>query len=137
MAEDSLRKIRGAMYEPRSYWDSLLGDEVTARTVGYPELSLAFNIAAHGTGRRAVSKAVPGAPGRVLDIGSGAGLWVDYWLGRGATDVVGVDLSLEAVTALRTRVSVADLRAARHHRAAQPRRVRHGVRDERAATRDG
>jgi SAM-dependent methyltransferase len=43
------------------------------------------------------------APARVLDIGSGTGIWVEFWRGAGAQEVVGVDLTDAAVAGLRGR----------------------------------
>jgi SAM-dependent methyltransferase len=94
-------------YEPDEYWSNLLADEATARTVGYANLPVSFNVHAHRAGRRAVDRALARtgfdpAGASVLDVGAGAGLWIDYWLSRGA-NVVAVDLTNASVEALRMR----------------------------------
>jgi SAM-dependent methyltransferase len=44
-----------------------------------------------------------GTPGRVLDVGSGTGFWIDFWRRRGATEITGVDLTSTSVERLRRR----------------------------------
>jgi SAM-dependent methyltransferase len=94
-------------YVPQDYWDSLLGAEEDERGVAYPHLSLALNRAMYAAeldqvGRLLDEEALP-TPRRVLDIGSGTGIWVDFWKRRGARSVMGVDLTAAAVERLRAR----------------------------------
>jgi SAM-dependent methyltransferase len=54
------------------------------------------------------------APGRVLDAGSGTGIWVDFWRRAGAREILGLDIAEPAVQALRrshpdVRFELADL----------------------------
>lgn len=105
-------------YNAEDYWGRLLADEVDARTVGYPELPLSFNLAAHEAGRQAVRRAVVAldidvSHARVLDVGAGSGLWVDFWQREGAV-VAAEDLTEHAAQTLRTRfpgmrIAVADI----------------------------
>jgi 2-polyprenyl-3-methyl-5-hydroxy-6-metoxy-1,4-benzoquinol methylase len=104
-------------YEPQGYWDALLADEVSARTVGYPELPRSFNLHAHEAGRRSVRRALAAARASagkrsVVDLGAGAGLWVDFWLTEGAGSVTATDLSPAAVAALAERFPAVDTRVA-------------------------
>jgi SAM-dependent methyltransferase len=109
-------------YEPDRYWSELFGGGVDARTVGYPTLPASFNRLGHdaeaGAVRRALQLAGADARGaRVLDVGSGAGLWIDFWRSEGAREVVGVELTAEASAYLRshlpgTRIEQSDVSAA-------------------------
>lgn len=96
-------------YEPSRYWSELFANGVDARTVGYADLPLSFNRLGHEAGRRAVRRAMQktraeprGA--RILDVGSGGGLWVDFWRSLGAAEVVALDLTTEATQRLRAHV---------------------------------
>jgi SAM-dependent methyltransferase len=96
------------MYEPKRYWGKLLEDDVDARTVGYANLPVSFNRVAHETGRRAVRRALAAlhaapAGARVLDVGSGAGLWIEFWRRLGVRDLVGIELTERATERLRER----------------------------------
>jgi SAM-dependent methyltransferase len=57
--------------------------------------------------RRNVARAIADArlprPERVLDVGSGIGVWIDFWQRMGAREITGVDLNHLAVSRLRTR----------------------------------
>lgn len=94
-------------YEPQRYWDDLLGRTLDERGVAYPWLPIAFNQAMYRAFLEATTKLLAdhaiSAPGRVLDIGSGTGIWVEFWRGTGAREIVGVDLTDAAVAGLRDR----------------------------------
>jgi SAM-dependent methyltransferase len=94
-------------YEPRTYWEELLGREYNLRGVAYPELPESFNArfyrVSEAAARRALRRAgfVAGKPpGRVLDAGAGTGAWIDFWSRLGARKIVGVDLTETAVARL-------------------------------------
>jgi SAM-dependent methyltransferase len=94
-------------YEPQAYWDELLGDEYSSRAVAYPGLARSFNDTMYrrlvASVDAALDRAGVGAPRRVLDVGSGTGVWVDFWRRRGAGEIVGLDLTQAAVDGLRRR----------------------------------
>jgi SAM-dependent methyltransferase len=96
-------------YSPQAYWDSLLEERLDERGVGYPGLALALNRAMYDAERDQVSRLLDdhgvavGPSSRVLDIGAGSGIWIDYWERRGAGAITGVDLTEAAVEGLRRR----------------------------------
>ena len=95
-------------YDPNAYWQELLEGEFSEAGVGYPELARSVNRAMYRTAFHAVTSALKAAriaspPRRVLDIGSGTGLWIDYWQRRGASEITGVDLTAASVERLRRR----------------------------------
>jgi len=95
-------------YEPERYWGELVGGDFTLRGVGYPELSLSFNAFAYramvtSTERVLAQAGVDGKELRVLDLGCGTGVWVDFWHRRGAAEVAGLDLTESSVANLRER----------------------------------
>lgn len=94
-------------YEAQRYWDDLLGRSLDERGVAYPWLPLSFNRAMYQAFVQAVGQLLADhdidAPARVLDVGSGTGIWVAFWHGTGAHDVVGLDLTEAAVVGLQER----------------------------------
>jgi len=72
-------------------------------------LAVAFNRAMYAallaqTRRLLADHGLAGPPGRVLDVGSGTGIWVDFWLQAGAQEVVGLDLAAASVRRLADRL---------------------------------
>jgi SAM-dependent methyltransferase len=108
-------------YTPQDYWRRLHRESHNEAGVGYPSLPVSVNRAMYAaltdqTHRMLAQHGLVGAPGRVLDAGSGTGIWVDFWQRAGAQEVVGLDISEDAVAALRrshpgVRFEVADLGA--------------------------
>ncbi len=94
-------------YTPSKYWEGLHEGADDERAVGYASLARSFNRARYDVERRNVDRALEAAgvarPDRVLDVGSGTGIWIDFWRQRGAGRIVGVDLSEVAVERLRRR----------------------------------
>ena len=96
-------------YAPQEYWNELLDQEADERAVAYPHLALALNRAMYDAEQDQVTRLLEahglaeGPPGRVLDIGAGTGIWIDFWNRRGAQALTGVDLAPGAVEALRRR----------------------------------
>jgi SAM-dependent methyltransferase len=96
-------------YVPSDYWERLLAGQHDESGVGYPSLAVSFNAAMYRalTGqvdwllRRGGLLDPP--PRRVLDVGSGTGAWVRFWLDHGVREVVGVDLTQAAVKRLAGR----------------------------------
>jgi SAM-dependent methyltransferase len=96
-------------YTPQSYWDGLLEARLDERSVGYPGLALALNRAMYDAERDQVARLLAdhrigvGPASRVLDVGSGSGVWIDFWERQGAGAITGVDLTDAAVAGLRRR----------------------------------
>jgi SAM-dependent methyltransferase len=96
-------------YAPQAYWDDLLGTQLDERGVGYPGLALALNRAMYDAERDQLARLLDdhgiavGPSSRVLDIGAGSGVWIDFWERRGAGSITGVDLTEAAVSGLRRR----------------------------------
>ncbi len=106
--DERLRSV--SRYEPRSYWEGLLGRRFDLGGVAYPELPDRFNArfyrASEAAARRALRRVglEPSTPpARVLDVGSGTGHWIDFWQRFGAREIVGVDLTEVAVEQLSRR----------------------------------
>lgn len=94
-------------YVAERYWAELHERADDERAVGFAYLPTAINRARYDVERRNVARALLHAgvetPRRVLDIGSGTGIWVDFWRLRGATEITGVDFAEVAVARLRGR----------------------------------
>jgi SAM-dependent methyltransferase len=94
-------------YEPTAYWERLLSEDFNEAGVGYPRLARSVNLAMYRSIERSVARALDAAkaisaPERVLDIGSGTGIWIDFWSRRGAAQLTGVDLAAASVERLRS-----------------------------------
>jgi SAM-dependent methyltransferase len=94
-------------YIPSQYWQDVHDAGGDESTVGYPNLARSINRARYDVERANVARALHAAglppPNRVLDVGSGTGIWIDFWRRRGAERVVGVDLAETAVARLQAR----------------------------------
>jgi SAM-dependent methyltransferase len=93
-------------YDPSHYWERLLGAQFDESGVAYPELARSFNRAIHRAQIAAVASALDEHgvhPESVLDVGSGTGVWIDFWRQRGATSITGLDLTETAARNLRAR----------------------------------
>jgi SAM-dependent methyltransferase len=95
-------------YEASAYWEELLEDEFNESGVAYPQLARSINQAMYRTIGRSVARALKtteasAPPGRVLDVGSGTGVWIDFWRRHGAAQITGVDLTATSVERLRHR----------------------------------
>jgi SAM-dependent methyltransferase len=92
--------------DARSYWEDRLGRNAGAEGVGHAGLGEGFNGWLYRVRRevflREVGPRVKPAP-RVLDIGSGAGFYVERWHELGASRVTGSDIAEVAVERLRAR----------------------------------
>lgn len=89
-------------YSPQDYWDGLLERQLDESGVAYPELAVAFNRAMYAALRESTTELLGDhdllrAPGGVLDIGSGTGIWIDFWKAAGVTHLEGADLTEASV----------------------------------------
>jgi glycosyltransferase involved in cell wall biosynthesis/SAM-dependent methyltransferase len=94
-------------YSAPEYWDQIYGGAWDESAVGYPNLARSINRARYDVERRNVERALALAgvppPERVLDVGSGTGIWIEFWKRRGAREIIGVDITETAVGQLRRR----------------------------------
>jgi len=95
-------------YEPSAYWEGLLKDDFDESGVGYPQLARSVNRAMYRSMERSVTDGLetvvaPSASPQILDIGSGTGLWIEFWRRWGATNLTGVDLTAASVQRLQSR----------------------------------
>jgi SAM-dependent methyltransferase len=94
-------------YVASSYWDEIHKTAHDESAVGYPNLARSLNRARYDVERRNVIRAISAVEvarrPRVLDIGSGTGIWIDFWRELGASEILGVDLASAAVQRLRAR----------------------------------
>jgi SAM-dependent methyltransferase len=98
-------------YRPTDYWEKLLDDRFDLQSVGYPSLSLAFNSylyrAMADSVERGLKRLVPSTdvfgPASILDVGSGTGFWIEFWLAKGTQQITGMDLTAKSVRALEQR----------------------------------
>ena len=94
-------------YRPREFWERRLAEQFDLRGTGETGLPLAYNRACYALRREVLDRALRAADcdparKRVLDVGCGAGFFVEYYLGRGAR-VTGLDIAAISVERLRER----------------------------------
>ncbi len=96
-----------ADYVAPRYWERVLDAGYDESAVGYPNLARSFNRARYEIELRNVTRALDaagqGPAASVLDVGSGTGIWIDFWDRRGAREIVGIDITALAVERLRER----------------------------------
>jgi 2-polyprenyl-3-methyl-5-hydroxy-6-metoxy-1,4-benzoquinol methylase len=93
-------------YTPEKYWEGVLREHLDERGVAYPHLPLSFNRAFYRAQIAAVTQLTSKhdiTADKVLDIGAGSGVWIEYWERAGSTSVSGLDLTETAVEGLRKR----------------------------------
>jgi SAM-dependent methyltransferase len=94
-------------YVAPKYWEETHEAADDESAVGYPNLARSINRARYDVELHNVARALDAAgvprPDRVLDAGSGTGIWIDFWRSRGARQIVGVDLTNVAVERLTNR----------------------------------
>ncbi len=99
-------------FQPREYWSERVTGDGSLANVGHVALGH-YNRHAYPLRLVALSRAVAGlvpAACQVFDGGFGEGVYLNYWLRRGATVVSGVDFSPRAVLSARDRHPSFDLR---------------------------
>jgi SAM-dependent methyltransferase len=98
-------------YVPKQYWERLLRKSFNIKGVAYPDLPSSFNRLFYKAMENAVNRVlkVNGISkeelikARLLDVGSGTGFWVDFWLRAGARDISGFDLTNVSVKILKEK----------------------------------
>ena len=119
-------------YRPKEFWEQRLGEHFDLRGTGETGLPLAYNQACYALRRHELERALRDAGvsltgKRVLDVGSGTGFFVAFYLERGA-DVTGLDLAEVSVERLRQQLPARSVPARRRERPGSGRHVRRGER---------
>lgn len=94
-------------FEPDTYWENRLRARYDEQGVGDIGMSRAYNSHLYSVRRHVFRRcvrrlAVEPSKAKVLDVGSGTGVYVDEWLKWGAGEVTGLDITETAVDALRS-----------------------------------
>jgi len=100
---DSIKMI----FDTKQYWDNRLAD-FSLESVGNLGLGYRFNRYLYKSKVRSINRIkkkcnLSFADKTVLDIGTGTGFWIDYYLKEGASYICGVDISSVAVHNLRLK----------------------------------
>lgn len=97
-------------YEPKAFWDRTLADDFNLPGVALATFPQSLNEAWYRTMRSTLDRMLADEPLprplselRILDVGPGIGMWVDFWLRKGARRVVGLDISSSGFARLRER----------------------------------
>jgi hypothetical protein len=101
-----------SIFHPREYWSERVTGDGSLANVGHPALGH-YNLYAYPLRLEALSRAVAGLSPvgcRVFDGGFGEGVYLRYWMHRGASKISGADFSPGAVRAARARHPDFDLR---------------------------
>ena len=111
-------------YQAAEYWERLLSSNFTIAGVAHPYLPHSFNGFLYRAMERSMHRALRTAPlaqpveaSRVLDVGSGVGLWLAFWRRLGVSRLTSIDLteaSAQRLAALypEVRVEQADIASA-------------------------
>lgn len=103
-----MNDVNPIKYRPELYWERLFQQGFDLRSVGYPPLSKAFNVCLYRAMVSSVNRGLKRlgicyatlSESSILDVGSGTGLWIHFWLAKGAQHIVGIDLSFKSVSTL-------------------------------------
>jgi SAM-dependent methyltransferase len=94
-------------YEAAEYWERLLSADFTIAGVSHPYLPQSYNRFLYRAMERSLRRALRHAPlapalesCRVLDVGSGVGLWLEFWRRCGVARLAAVDLTETSVQRL-------------------------------------
>jgi SAM-dependent methyltransferase len=95
-------------YQADRYWTELHDRGFDESTVGYPGIARSLNAGMYRAFLRAAGRTIDAAglrarDARVLDVGSGTGIWIDFWERRGASEICGADLAQSSVDRLAVR----------------------------------
>jgi SAM-dependent methyltransferase len=93
-------------FSPREYWEDRLNGDFSLRGVGYSLLGSRYNKWQYALRDRVLRRELAGlhldlSNADVLDVGSGTGFYIDYWLRTGVGSVSGCDLTETSVSRLR------------------------------------
>src|SRR3990172_1207342 len=95
-------------FNPSKYWEDRLAKNINLRGTGHRAFNLRYNEYLYKTQEDAMdilldeSKVDPKNK-KILDIGSGNGFYIKYFLDKGAANVWGLDITEASVNYLRTK----------------------------------
>lgn len=92
-------------YFPKQFWELRLGKNFTLGGVGYIRMGEEYNKWLYKTRERVLDEIlmennISCKGKRVLELAVGNGFYVDYWQKRGASEIVGVDITKRSVEEL-------------------------------------
>lgn len=95
-------------YDPKEYWEKRLKDYPSLKGVGnigfnerYNEYLYSLKVSALN---RALSKnSIAVKNKRVLDVGYGIGFFINFWLKKGASEIVGIDITELSISILKEK----------------------------------
>ncbi|MFC1938016.1 class I SAM-dependent methyltransferase [Chloroflexota bacterium] len=95
-------------YKADQYWQERLAKDFSLGGVGYLGLGVEYNKWLYKARTRALSKLLQRRQinphgQRILDIGVGTGFYIDYWKGRGAEFITGLDITDKSISSLKAR----------------------------------
>jgi SAM-dependent methyltransferase len=93
-------------YEPKSYWEKRLKENFSVRHTGHVGFNLVYNTWSYKVKVRILEETLNclkiDCDGKsVLDIGCGTGFWIEFYKSKGATPIVGVDISSISIERLK------------------------------------
>ena len=93
-------------YEPKSYWEKRLRENFSLRQTGHLGFNLAYNKWLYKVKVRILQETLNSlridCKGKsVVDIGCGTGFWVEFYKSKGATPIVGVDVTSISIERLK------------------------------------
>jgi len=96
------------LYYPKKYWNNRLKEHCNLEGVGCLGLGGLFNTYVYKAKVRTLRRiakrlGISFQRKEILDVGSGIGFWIDYYISNGGKRIFGVDISSEAVQYLRRK----------------------------------
>jgi len=94
-------------FDPREYWEQRLSN-MSLNTVGHRNLGGKYNYWLYKIKKRQLEKClhkyqIATERKSILDIGSGSGFYIDFWSNKGASRIVGIDITKAAVNFLKKK----------------------------------
>jgi len=108
-AEDRREPRKRKPYQPKEYWEKRLSTRpLDVAAVGHGRLGHVYNQWLYRANFRALRRAiaaagVPVSGAAILDVGVGSGAFIPFWQERGASALVGLDLTATSVERLSRR----------------------------------
>lgn len=100
-------------FDPRQYWEERLKEHCDLEGVGCVGRSATLNHFVYRAKTRAMNRALSRLPLalassnlRMLDIGSGIGFWIDYFMAKGIKSITAVDIAPAAVEFLKQKYCI-------------------------------
>jgi 2-polyprenyl-3-methyl-5-hydroxy-6-metoxy-1,4-benzoquinol methylase len=97
-------------FDPRHYWEERIGRHCDLEGVGCEGRNATLNQFLYKAKTRAMNRALSRLPLalassdlRILDVGTGTGFWIDYFLAKGIESITAVDIAPAAVRFLKEK----------------------------------